>query len=69
MVTKIWLRVMPVPETIRTLAAFFPSPEAAGEAVSANWFDVAREFTERWHHQQQIRLAIGGPADADLDTW
>ena len=34
-VTKIWLRVMPVPETIRTLAAFFPSPEAAGEAVSA----------------------------------
>jgi glycolate oxidase len=34
-VTKIWLRVVPVPETVRTLAAFFPSPEAAGEAVSA----------------------------------
>ena len=31
----------------------------AGEAVSANWFDVARELTERWHHQQQIRLAVG----------
>ena len=30
----------------------------AGESVSANWFDVARDFTERWHHQQQIRLAL-----------
>lgn len=29
----------------------------AGESVSANWFDIARELTERWHHQQQIRLA------------
>ncbi len=34
-VTKVWLRVMPVPESIRTLAAFFESPQAAGEAVSA----------------------------------
>jgi glycolate oxidase len=34
-VTKIWLRVMPVPESIRTLAAFFASTEAAGEAVTA----------------------------------
>ena len=33
----------------------------AGEAVSLNWFDTAREFTERWHHQQQIRLAVGRP--------
>jgi len=30
----------------------------AGEDESANWFDTAREFTERWHHQQQIRLAV-----------
>ena len=30
----------------------------AGEEESANWFDTAREFTERWHHQQQIRLAV-----------
>jgi hypothetical protein len=29
----------------------------AGEERSANWFDTAREYTERWHHQQQIRLA------------
>lgn len=33
----------------------------AGEDVSLNWFDTAREFTERWHHQQQIRLATGRP--------
>lgn len=33
----------------------------AGEAVSANWFDIAREFTERWHHQQHIRDAVGRP--------
>ena len=31
----------------------------AGEAESQNWFDVARELTERWHHQQQIRDAVG----------
>jgi uncharacterized protein (TIGR03083 family) len=29
----------------------------AGEDRSLNWFDTARELTERWHHQQQIRLA------------
>jgi uncharacterized protein (TIGR03083 family) len=29
----------------------------AGETRSPNWFHLAREFTERWHHQQQIRLA------------
>ena len=33
----------------------------AGEDVSANWFDVARDYTERWHHQQQIRDAVGAP--------
>jgi len=33
----------------------------AGEDTSANWFDVARELTERWHHQQQIREATGRP--------
>ncbi|HXZ80711.1 MAG TPA: maleylpyruvate isomerase N-terminal domain-containing protein [Terriglobales bacterium] len=33
----------------------------AGESESLNWFDTAREFTERWHHQQQIRLAVGRP--------
>jgi uncharacterized protein (TIGR03083 family) len=33
----------------------------AGEAVSRNWFDVAREYTEKWHHQQQLRDATGRP--------
>ena len=33
----------------------------AGEETSANWFDTAREFTERWHHRQQIRLATNRP--------
>jgi uncharacterized protein (TIGR03083 family) len=41
-------------------------PMAMGGAVSwagpdraPIWFDLAREFTERWHHQQQIRDATG----------
>jgi uncharacterized protein (TIGR03083 family) len=33
----------------------------AGEITSPNWFDTARELTERWHHQQQIRLATNRP--------
>ena len=33
----------------------------AGEEKSLNWFDTARELTERWHHQQQIRLATDRP--------
>ena len=39
-------------------AAAFPV-SWAGEPTSAHWFDVAREYTERWHHQAQIRLAVG----------
>ncbi|HTY36814.1 MAG TPA: maleylpyruvate isomerase N-terminal domain-containing protein [Bacteroidota bacterium] len=36
-----------------------PIPVAwAGESTSLNWFHVAREYTEKWHHQQQIRLAV-----------
>ncbi len=34
----------------------------AGESESKVWMDVAREYTERWHHQQQIRDAVGAPA-------
>jgi len=33
--TKIWLRVIPKPEAVRTLVAFFGSTVQAGEAVSA----------------------------------
>jgi uncharacterized protein (TIGR03083 family) len=37
----------------------------AGEQASAGWFDIGREFTELWHHQQQIRMAVGAPPLAD----
>ncbi len=33
----------------------------AGDEASPNWFDIAREYTEQWHHQQQIRDAVGAP--------
>ncbi|RYD56063.1 MAG: hypothetical protein EOP56_14105 [Sphingobacteriales bacterium] len=33
----------------------------AGEEISKNWFHIAREYTEKWLHQQQIRDAIGKP--------
>lgn len=31
----------------------------AGERESQNWFHIAREYTEKWHHQKQIREAVG----------
>jgi len=37
----------------------------AGEQASAGWFDIGREFTELWHHQQQIRLAVGAEVRSD----
>jgi uncharacterized protein (TIGR03083 family) len=37
----------------------------AGEQSSAGWFDIGREFTELWHHQQQIRIATGAVSLAD----
>ena len=37
--------------------SFFPV-SWAGEEKSLNWFDIAREYTERWHHQMQIREAL-----------
>jgi uncharacterized protein (TIGR03083 family) len=48
---------------VRTL-----DPFALGGAVSwagphpaPIWLDLAREYTERWHHQQHIRDAVGQP--------
>ncbi|MGI4742158.1 MAG: maleylpyruvate isomerase N-terminal domain-containing protein [Janthinobacterium lividum] len=35
----------------------------AGEAASKNWFHIARDYTEKWHHQQQIREAVGQTAE------
>ena len=41
----------------------------AGEEKSLNWFDTARELTERWHHQQQIRLATDRPGIMTRDLY
>jgi len=37
----------------------------AGERESEGWFDIGREFTELWHHQEQIRIAVGAPSLED----
>jgi uncharacterized protein (TIGR03083 family) len=41
----------------------------AGEQTSLNWFDTARELTERWHHQQQIRVATNRPGIMTRDLY
>lgn len=33
----------------------------AGPGPAPVWLDLAREYTERWHHQQHIRDAVGRP--------
>lgn len=56
------------PQTAALVAALPPHGEAifpvswAGEERSENWFDTGREYTEQWHHQAQIRDAVGAPA-------
>lgn len=61
------LTAMVTPQLAAYLAGLDPLAPAAfavswaGEGESQNWFDVARELTERWHHQQQIRLATNRP--------
>ena len=37
------------------------APSAAFPIRSDNRFDTAREYTERWHHQQHIREAVSRP--------
>jgi uncharacterized protein (TIGR03083 family) len=34
----------------------------AGEERSENWMDIGREYTEKWHHQAQIRDAVRAPS-------
>ncbi len=34
----------------------------AGESQSENWMDIAREYTEKWHHTQQIFEATDRPS-------
>ena len=48
-------------ELISRLDPFKPAVFAvdwAGQTESPNWFHIAREYTEKWHHQQQIREAV-----------
>jgi hypothetical protein len=58
-----WLTISHEPY-IRSLEALDPQAPAqysvawAGEETSLNWFHIAREYTEKWHHQQQIREAV-----------
>lgn len=33
-----------------------------GEEQSKNWMDIARDYTEKWHHTQQIFEATGHPS-------
>jgi uncharacterized protein (TIGR03083 family) len=51
-------------EHFKTLPADAPAGAAvawAGESESPWWFDIAREYTEKWLHQQHIREALGEP--------
>lgn len=40
----------------------------AGEDSSPMWLDMGRELTERWHHQDQIREAVGA-ASLEGEEW
>lgn len=51
-----------VVELFRETDPFAPAHWAvtwAGDTESPHWFDVGRDYTERWLHQQQIREAVG----------
>src|SRR3954471_10413820 len=56
------------PQVQEFFASLDPHTEAqfgvawAGEESSPVWFDIGREYTERWLHQQQIREAVGAPS-------
>ena len=59
-------------EHIKTLDPFAPaifSVAWAGEETSLNWFHIAREYTEKWHHQQQIREAVGKPGISSQELY
>lgn len=50
---------------LQTLDPFAPaifSVAWAGQETSPNWFHIAREYTEKFLHQQQIRDAVGKQA-------
>jgi hypothetical protein len=41
----------------------------AGEETSRNWFHIAREYTEKWHHIQQISEAVGISSELLKPYW
>jgi len=43
------------------LSAYGEAVSWAGLSPAPVWLDVAREYTERWLHQQHIRDAVGKP--------
>jgi uncharacterized protein (TIGR03083 family) len=47
------------------LEAFGDPVEWAGPRPAPVWMNLAREYTERWVHQQQIREAVGRPGLLD----
>ncbi len=49
-----YFRSLPLMETNGVVSWAGPDPAPV-------WFDLAREYTERWHHQQHIRQAIQRP--------
>ncbi|HEX8503135.1 MAG TPA: maleylpyruvate isomerase N-terminal domain-containing protein [Pyrinomonadaceae bacterium] len=62
------------PQVAEVFASLAPEGDAlypvawAGEGRSANWMDAGREYTEKWHHQAQIRDAVAAPA-LDSRRW
>jgi hypothetical protein len=51
------------PEVLVDLLAF-TGPKVYGVLAAlepVSWFDIGYEYTERWHHQEQIRDAVGAP--------
>jgi hypothetical protein len=55
------------PQVADFFASLPPEGEAvwavawAGEERSLNWMDIGRDYTEKWHHQAQVRDAVGAP--------
>ena len=50
-----YFKYLPLEAAARTLVSW------TGETESSNWMDIAREYTEKWLHQQHIREAVGRP--------
>ena len=68
LVSLLEITATPYYECLRALPPFEKSLFAvdwAGQAHSTNWFHIAREYTEKWHHQQQIHEAVGSPGNME----